>query len=118
LIIESTPIVNMTAPPAETSLDDPRFRQTFSLPADASRGRTSPFTIKYADYGYRNEAHSEEERILLFFSPLMASRLLLVPKDRLAVRHKIRIISTDRPGVGGTDPVEAKDRLSLWRGAF
>ncbi|KAK4123657.1 hypothetical protein N657DRAFT_671751 [Parathielavia appendiculata] len=108
----------MTAPPAATFLDNPRFHQTFSLPADAPRGRANPFTVKYADYGYRNETQPEQERILLFFSPLMASRLLLVTKDHLAIKHKIRIICTDRPGVGGTDPAEAKDRLNLWREAI
>ncbi|KAK4106680.1 hypothetical protein N658DRAFT_491315 [Parathielavia hyrcaniae] len=106
----------MTGPRAETLLDDSRFHQTFSLPADPSSGRPTPFTIKYADHGYRNEAHPEQERILLFYSPLMASRLLLVTKDRLAIKHKIRIICPDRPGVGGTDPADAKDRLGLWRG--
>lgn len=95
-------------------LNDPRFNQTFEyIPPGSTAG---PFKIKYADYGYRNEAHPEQERIMLFSGPLMGSRLVLSTKDALAIKHKIRIISTDRPGMGGTDAVAPKDRLTVWRG--
>ncbi|KAH8912906.1 hypothetical protein BR93DRAFT_942658 [Coniochaeta sp. PMI_546] len=96
-------------------LDDPRFNRTFELPASPDAGRSSSFKIKYTDYGYRNEAHPEEENVLLFFPPLMASRLLHVTKDELAKKHKIRIISLDRPGIGGTDPSPPDKRLDLWQ---
>lgn len=96
---------------------DPRFSRTFELPAGpASNGRTGPFKVKYADYGYRNEAHPEQENVLLFFGPLMASRLFHIAKDELAKKRKIRIINLDRPGIGGTDPADAKDRMGLWLG--
>lgn len=97
-------------------LDDPRFNQTFELPASPDDGRSSSFKVKYTDYGYRNEAQPEEENVLLFFPPLMASRLLHVTKDELAKKHKIRIISLDRPGIGGTDPSPPDKRLGLWQG--
>ncbi|EAQ86789.1 predicted protein [Chaetomium globosum CBS 148.51] len=42
---------------------------------------------------------------------------VLSTKDALAIKHKIRIISTDRPGMGGTDAVAPKDRLTVWRDA-
>ncbi|KAK3307246.1 uncharacterized protein B0T15DRAFT_553729 [Chaetomium strumarium] len=117
-------------PSAEDFLNDARFHRTFTLPADPSHGRPRPFTIKYADYGYHNNnhntAHPEEEeeeqekaeRVLLFFSPLMGSRLLHICKDALARRHRIRIINPDRPGIGGTDAAPAGDRLALWRDAL
>ncbi|KAK3357957.1 hypothetical protein B0T25DRAFT_622549 [Lasiosphaeria hispida] len=95
-------------------VNDPRFSQNFVLPASPARGRTSPFKVKYADYGYHHEGHPEEDNVVLFFGPLMASRLLQIPKDELAKKHKLRIITTDRPGIGGTDDAETKDRLSLW----
>ncbi|KAK4232750.1 hypothetical protein C8A03DRAFT_39624 [Achaetomium macrosporum] len=106
------------APSADDFLNDPRFNRTFSLPADPSRGRPRDFTIKYADYGYYNAAHSDQERVLLFFSPLMGSRLLHICKDDLARKHRIRIINPDRPGIGGTDGAPARDRLALWRDAL
>jgi hypothetical protein len=105
----------MVVAPADY-VNDPRFSRTFELPADPARGRTEPFKVTYADYGYRNEAHPEEENVLLFFGSLLASRLIHIPKDELAKKHKIRIIDFDRPGVGGTDNVEVKDRMSIWRG--
>lgn len=103
-------------PNDEYFLNEPRFNRSFTLPADPSRGRTNPFTIKYVDHGYRNEAHPEQEHVLLYSPPLVGSRLLLVTKDDLAIRHKIRIIAADRPGMGGTDAAAAKDRIALWTG--
>lgn len=99
-------------------LDDPRFNRFFELPANPGAGRDTPFKVKYTDYGYRNEAHPDQENVLLFFPPLMASRLLQVTKDELAKKHKIRIISLDRPGIGGTDPASPDKRLALWQGEF
>ncbi|KAK3377644.1 hypothetical protein B0H63DRAFT_221562 [Podospora didyma] len=95
-------------------VNDARFTQSLSLPADPALGRTKPFRITYADFGYRNATHPEEENVLLFFGPLMASRLVHITKDHPARAHKIRVIHPDRPGFGGTDAVDAKDRLELW----
>jgi pimeloyl-ACP methyl ester carboxylesterase len=97
-------------------LNDPRFSRNFELPADPAHGRESPFKIRYADFGYRNESHPEQENVLLFFSPLFGSRLLHIAKDELAKRHKVRIISVDRPGVGGTDAVDPARSMAVWRG--
>lgn len=95
-------------------LNEPRFNRTFEYTPPG--GTSGPLKIKYADYGYRNEAHPEQERIMLFSGPLMGSRLVIATKDALAIKNKIRIISADRPGMGGTDPVAPKDRLIIWRG--
>ena len=104
----------MTVP--DGFLEDPRFSRVFEFPADPARGRNTPFRVKYADYGYRNEEHPEQERVILFFTPLMGSRLVHVAKDELAKKRKIRIINPDRPGFGGTDSADAEHRLELWRG--
>ncbi|POR34797.1 Uncharacterized protein TPAR_05021 [Tolypocladium paradoxum] len=103
-----------TAAELDQFLDDPRFTQTFELPADAARGRPEPLRVTYADYGYRNEAHPGEEKVLLFFAPLVGSRMIHVAKDALAKRHKIRIVNPDRPGIGGTDDVMAERRMPVW----
>lgn len=106
------------SPPTDSPLNDPRFNRVFTLPADLASNRPKPVTVTYADYGYRNEADPSQEHVLLFFAPLMGSRLLQVTKDALAKKHHIRIISPDRPGFGGTTPAPAKDRLALWRGTL
>jgi hypothetical protein len=97
-------------------VDDPRFNQKFDLLP--SQGSSRDYTIKvtYADYGYRNEAHPEEETVLLWFGPMMASRLIGILRDKTARREKIRIISIDRPGMGGTDAVSGESRIRICRG--
>lgn len=98
------------------NLNDPRFNMTFELPADLIVGCPNPFKVMYADYGYRNEDHPEEENVLLFYGPLLGSRLIHAAKDEMAKKHKIRILNLDRPGIGGTDAVDVKHRMSLWLG--
>ena len=101
-------------------LDEPRFNQTFVLPANPSLGRNRPFRIKYADYGYGYRGSGYEERensaVLLFFGSLLASRLVHVAKDELARKLNVRIINIDRPGIGGTDSAETSDAMRIWRG--
>jgi hypothetical protein len=97
-------------------IDDPRFNKSFELPADLAIGCLSPFKVKYADYGYRNESHPEKENVLLFYGSLLGSRLAHVAKDKIAKEHNIRIINVDRPGIGGTDAVHVKHRMNLWLG--
>ena len=97
-------------------ISDERFSRVFELPGDPASGRTGPFRVKFADYGYRNEAHPEQENVMLFFGPLMGSRLIHIAKDDIAKKHKVRIINPDRPGVGGTDAVDARDGMRVWRG--
>ena len=103
------------APLAEF-FNDPRFNRTFELAADAANGRPRPLTVKYADFGYRNEAHPEEENVFLFCAPLMGSRLLHAAKDAIAARNKVRFISPDRPGIGGTENVAPAQRFQHHRG--
>lgn len=97
-------------------VNDPRFTRIFDLPPDATRGRSKPFRIAYADYGYRNEALPEQDNVLLFFGSLMGSRLIHIAKDELAKVHKVRVINPDRPGIGGTDAADAEHRMGLWLG--
>ncbi|KAK2019084.1 hypothetical protein LZ32DRAFT_598613 [Colletotrichum eremochloae] len=93
-------------------LEDPRFHQTFTLPAGPDRPH--PFQVTYCDYGYRNPENPESEHVLLFCGPLMGSRFLHVAKDALAKQHRVRVINPDRPGFGGTTPVPAADRVRVW----
>ncbi|KAK1574672.1 uncharacterized protein LY79DRAFT_565421 [Colletotrichum navitas] len=93
-------------------LDDPRFHQTFTLPAGPDRPH--PFQVTYCDYGYRDPESPEREHVLLICGPLMGSRFLHVAKDALAKQHHVRVINLDRPGFGGTTPVPAADRVRIW----
>ncbi|KAJ4199431.1 hypothetical protein NW767_008239 [Fusarium falciforme] len=89
------------------------------FPVTPSEGENQvTLQVKYVDFGYRNEANPEEENVLLFFPPLMGSRLLHITKDDLAKRHKVRFISLDRPGFGGTAEVVLEKRASISRGKY
>ncbi|KAI0907309.1 hypothetical protein F4823DRAFT_564962 [Ustulina deusta] len=92
---------------ASQYLDDERFHQRFTPPPDTSR--PAEFQVTYADFGHRND-----ERVLLFCGPLVGSRYLLTTKDKLARQHRVRIISPDRPGFGGTTDVPPADRVRVW----
>jgi pimeloyl-ACP methyl ester carboxylesterase len=98
----------------EQLLDDARFSQSLELPAGFA-GRDKPLNVTYADIGYRNEAQPETERVIFFFPGMFATRWLLVAKDEVAKESRIRIISLDRPGFGGTDAVSDDTRLAVSR---
>ncbi|KAK0612023.1 hypothetical protein B0T14DRAFT_558783 [Immersiella caudata] len=92
--------------PDDDFLSLPQFNQSFTVQPNPENGLTAPFTLKYADIG-----DTSSQNVLLFFSPLMGSRLLLTPKHALASRLHIRILAVDRPGIGGSTPVAAASRL-------
>ncbi|KAL3952603.1 hypothetical protein ACCO45_012546 [Purpureocillium lilacinum] len=113
---DNTTVTDASPASYDSFLRDPRFRRTFTLPADAAKGRPEELQVTYADYGYRNEQEGpDDENVLLFFAPLLGSRMWHVAKDALAKRHKVRIINVDRPGVGGTGEVPAERRVAVWR---
>ncbi|KAL9095904.1 MAG: hypothetical protein Q9165_001901 [Trypethelium subeluteriae] len=85
-------------------ISDSRFNRIFQLPADPSRGHAGD--------------HTDEEQVLLFFGPLVSSRLFNTAKEELAKRYKIRIVNAERPGIGKTDSVPAERLLSVWREAI
>lgn len=102
-------------------INDPRFNRIFQLPADPSRGRPEPFQVSYSDFGYHREDADgddgeQEEKVLLFFGPLMSSRFWNTTKDDLAKRYKVRVVNVERPGIGRTDSVPSEKRLEIWRG--
>jgi pimeloyl-ACP methyl ester carboxylesterase len=97
---------------ASTYLDDPRFNREFILPACQAHQDGSPLRITYADYGY----HGGDGNTYVFFGPLLGSRLLHVSQDDIAKKHKIRVLAVDRPGIGGTEPVNPDCRIRIWRG--
>lgn len=100
---------------AQDYLADPRFNRSVEL---AGINGQQAFQITYADFGYRNELNPDEERVLLFFGPMFASRFIHVAKDEMAKRHGIRIISIDRPAIGGTQAVEVGKRLDVTKGGY
>lgn len=92
---------------------DARFSQSLELRGIAGR---DVFRVAYADFGYRNEANPDEERVLLYFAPMLGSRFIYVAKDQMAKTHGVRVICIDRPGFGATNAVDVSKRIDVTRG--
>ncbi|KAF2473394.1 uncharacterized protein BDR25DRAFT_282909 [Lindgomyces ingoldianus] len=89
-------------------LCDIRFHRTLILPPNPETGRPK-YRLSYADFG-----DSNSDAVVLFCGALMGMRLCYSPLDQLAKAHGVRIIHPDRPGIGGSDPVEQSERIPMW----
>jgi hypothetical protein len=47
----------------------------------------------------------------------MGTRFCYAPLDQLANINNVRILHVDRPGIGGSDPVELEKRVQIWLGS-
>ncbi|KAF2655882.1 hypothetical protein K491DRAFT_598093 [Lophiostoma macrostomum CBS 122681] len=90
-------------------LCDVRFHHSFLLPPDPRTGRRKPFRVSYSDFG-----DSDSDAVVVFCGALMDTRLSYAPLDQLAKVYHVRMIHADRPGIGGTDPVEQHQRIATW----
>lgn len=97
----------------EEFVADSRFSQSLELHGIDGR---DVFRVAYADFGYRNVANPEEERVLLYFAPMLGSRFIYVAKDEMAKSHGVRVICIDRPGFGATDAIDVAKRIDVTRG--
>ncbi|RAH72940.1 alpha/beta fold hydrolase [Aspergillus aculeatinus CBS 121060] len=88
-----------------------RFHQRFILPATADHG---PLAVTYADVGPRQHEDGAPVPTILAVPGMAGSRLWLYHKDHLANVIGARILSIDRPGLGGSTPVPIEKRVSVW----
>jgi pimeloyl-ACP methyl ester carboxylesterase len=94
-------------------LCDIRFHRSYFLPPNPDTGRATPYRVSYADYG-----DPESNAVVLFCGALMGTRFCYSPLDQLAKAHNVRIIHPDRPGIGGSHPVELEKRIQIWLGLW
>jgi hypothetical protein len=92
-------------------LSDRRFHRSYVLPPAPETGRQNSHRFSYADFG---DPHSNA--VVLFCGGLMAARYCYSPLDQLAKKHNVRILQVDRPGIGGTEPIELEKRIQIWLG--
>jgi hypothetical protein len=92
-------------------LSDRRFHRCYILPPSPETGRQNSHRFSYADFG---DPHSNA--VVLFCGGLMAARYCYSPLDQLAKKHNVRILQVDRPGIGGTEPIELEKRIQIWLG--
>lgn len=89
---------------------DIRLHQSFVVPADSSKGRPRPLRVSYSDVG----ASEPNAPVLLWASGMFGGRFTGVELMDLAKAHGIRLISIDRPGIGGSDAVPIDERIATW----
>ncbi|PYI30924.1 hypothetical protein BP00DRAFT_371961 [Aspergillus indologenus CBS 114.80] len=88
-----------------------RFHQRFILPATADHG---PLAVTYADVGPRQHEDGTPVPTILAVPGMAGSRLWLYHKDHLANEIGVRILSIDRPGIGGSTAVPIEKRVFVW----
>ncbi|PYH48651.1 alpha/beta fold hydrolase [Aspergillus saccharolyticus JOP 1030-1] len=88
-----------------------RFHQRFVLPATEDHG---PIAVTYADVGPRQNEDGSPVPVILAVPGMAGSRLWLYHQDHLANVIGVRLLSIDRPGIGGSTPVPVEKRVSIW----
>ena len=91
---------------------DIRLHRSLFLPANESEGCQKRLRVTYSDVG----SSDPEAPVLLWASGMFGGRFTGVELDDLAKAHHIRLVSIDRPGIGGSDPVPINKRISTWLG--
>jgi hypothetical protein len=94
-------------------LSDRRFHCSYILPPDPDTGRDDLHRFSYADFG-----DSRSNAVVFFCGALMGTRFCYSPLDQLANEHNVRMIHVDRPGIGGSDPIELEKRIQIWLGTL
>lgn len=102
-------------------VDDPRFNRSFTYTPPTLIPSNYPprtYTITYADYGYHDPSSptQDNENVILWFPPMLCSRLEGIVRDSAAQRYKVRVIAMDRPGMGGSDMADGHERIARVRG--
>ncbi|RYP43842.1 hypothetical protein DL768_009649 [Monosporascus sp. mg162] len=69
--------------------------------------RSSPLRVAYSDIG------DPEGTPLLFVGGLFGTRYTLALADKLSKERHVRLISPDKPGIGGTDAVNLEQKVGL-----
>ncbi len=122
------------------TLCDIGLHKSFLLPASAlpNAGIARPLRITYSDLGYHpdpkqdkvadstaddqqnngvtdsaSDSNSSDPCVVLFISGLLGGRWTLCRSASIAQRLKTRVISIDRPSLGGSTPVPIEQRLAV-----
>ena len=92
-------------------LCDIRFHKSYVLPPNPDTSRYAPYRVSYADFG-----DPDSDAVVLLCGASMGTRSCYSPLDQLAKVYNVRIIRPDRPGIGGSQPVDLEKRIQTWLG--
>ena len=91
-------------------LADTRFHRSLWLSPSLKNGRSSPLRVTYSDLG---QPGGEP---LLVCGGLYGSRYTLAQADKFAKQRRVRLITPDKPGIGGTGAVDITSKVKTWLG--
>lgn len=117
-------LLNMVSP--STWLASSRFHRSFILPADPDSNRPKQLRVTYSDIGYgfndtavpTHDSQPTPKAVVIFIGGLMGGRYTLLRQHDFCLQNGIRILTIDRPGFGGSDPVSISQRISTWLATF
>ncbi|KAL2398848.1 hypothetical protein ABEF93_005649 [Exophiala dermatitidis] len=92
---------------ANEYLSQEKFNRSFTLPATDAHGELA---VTYAVGG----VDSADAPTMLFIGGMLGGRYLASIADYVATKYGMRIVVTDRPGLGGSTPVKPSLRLPVW----
>ena len=96
-------------------LAESRFHESFILPPSKISNRKQPTRVTYCDAGCRIRADgSINKAVILFCGGMFAGRWLGTMFDVAALKCGIRLLSVDRPGLGGTPEIALEHRVQTW----
>ncbi|KZF22466.1 hypothetical protein L228DRAFT_248161 [Xylona heveae TC161] len=84
-----------------------KFNRRFTLPATDSHDE---LTVTYAVAGKDRDSAPT----ILFIGGLYGGRFLATMADYISEKRGLRFVVADRPGMGGSTPVEPSQRLAVW----
>ena len=91
------------------------MHQSFVLAANPEHGRPNPIRVTFSDCGRAPEPKDGLEKpVTLYASGMFGGRWQGPSYDEMAREKGIRLIGVDRPGIGGTDSVPLKHRITTW----
>ena len=94
---------------------DIRFHRSFMLAPNHAHGRSKAIRVSYSDCGRAAEAGDGlDQPVILYASGMFGGRWQGIGYDEIARRSGIRMVSVDRPGIGGTESVALEHRITTW----
>ncbi|OAP64347.1 hypothetical protein AYL99_00319 [Fonsecaea erecta] len=116
-------MVNDARTVAIQTLCDIHLHKSFILPASAVPNAREDLRITYSDLGYHPDSTKKladggdgdagsDPCVVFFIGGLLGGRYILCRSASVARRLKIRIISMDRPGLGGSTRVPLDQRVA------
>jgi pimeloyl-ACP methyl ester carboxylesterase len=102
---------------------DIRLHRSFRLPPNPSIGRNRTIRVSYSDVGYDSRGSGQEEAgagdkedvpVVLIAPGMFGGRYQAFAVDDLCKKYRVRCLAIDRPGIGGTDPVNLDQRIGTW----